>query len=111
MSSASLHWFFFMSKYFSVETDHKNPSAGWDKARVGDVSRGRAGCLRTRECVTQQVDDPFVVRSKQPDGVFEEQHEGRVDHPVGQLVRVGLRKTKSSGVSITFPQRGVSNAM
>lgn len=40
---------------------------------------------------TQQVDDSFIVRSKEPYGVFEEQHEGRVDHSVGQLVRIGLQ--------------------
>lgn len=43
-------------------------------------------------CFTQKVDDPFVVGSEQPYGVFEEQHEGRVYHTVGQLVRIGLGK-------------------
>lgn len=43
---------------------------------------------------TQHVDDPFIVSSKQPYGVFEQQHESCVDHPVGQLVGVGLKERK-----------------
>lgn len=39
---------------------------------------------------TQQVDDAFVVSSKEPDGVFEEEHEGGVDDSVGQLVGIDL---------------------
>lgn len=39
---------------------------------------------------TQQVDDAFVISSKEPDGVFEEEHEGCVDDSVGQLVGIDL---------------------
>lgn len=45
---------------------------------------------RRSECLTQQVDDPFVVGGKQTDGVFKKQHEGSVDHTIGELIRVGL---------------------
>lgn len=50
--------------------------------------------LSSAASFTQHVDDPLVVRRKQPDGVFEQQHERRVDHAVGQLVGVGLRGTR-----------------
>lgn len=42
--------------------------------------------------LTEHVDDPFVVRRKQAYGVFKQQHEGCVDHAVGQLVGVGLKE-------------------
>lgn len=42
--------------------------------------------------LTQHVDDSFIVGRKKANGVFEQQHEGCVDHAVGQLVGVGLRK-------------------
>lgn len=45
-------------------------------------------------CFTQHVDDPFIVSSKQPYGVFKEQHERCVDHAVGQLVGVRLQEDK-----------------
>lgn len=48
-------------------------------------------------CLTQHVDDAFVVRSKQPYGVFKEQHESRVDDTVGQLVGVGLEDRGQTG--------------
>lgn len=41
---------------------------------------------------TQHVDDPFVVSSKQPYGVFKKQHERCVDHAVGQLIGVRLEE-------------------
>ena len=41
---------------------------------------------------TQHVDHSLVVSSKQPYGVFKQQHERCVDHSVGQLVRVGLEE-------------------
>ena len=99
MSSASLHWLFFMSKYFSVETGQKQL---WKGGSGGDANPPPAwtGFLGVSERLTQQVDDALVVRGKQPYGVFEEQHERRVDHPVGQLVRVGLRKRQSPDISI-----------
>lgn len=43
---------------------------------------------------TQHVYDPFVVSSKQPYGVFKQQHESCVDHPIGQLVGVRLEEKK-----------------
>lgn len=60
--------------------------------------------------VTQKVDDPFIVSSKQPYGVFEEQHESRVDYSIGELVRVGLerrRETEGSKRLHQFPKKNV----
>lgn len=45
--------------------------------------------------LTEHVDDPFVVGREQAYGVFKEQHEGGVDHSVGQLVGVGLKEEQS----------------
>lgn len=42
--------------------------------------------------VTQEVDDALVVGSKQPDCVLEEEHEGGVDHTVGEFIRIHLQK-------------------
>lgn len=56
---------------------------------------------QARETLTQHVDDALVVRSKQPYGVFEEQHEGGVDHAVAQLVGVGL-DTQEEARTSTF---------
>lgn len=39
---------------------------------------------------TEQVDDAFVISSEEPDGVFEEEHEGCVDDSVSQLVGIDL---------------------
>lgn len=58
----------------------------WEKR-----GRGKADVMCS-VCFTQHVDDPFIVSSKQPYGVFEEKHERRVDHAVGQLVGVGLHE-------------------
>lgn len=43
--------------------------------------------------LTQQVDDALVVGGKQSDGVFEQEHEGRVDDAIRQLVGVDLWTT------------------
>lgn len=40
--------------------------------------------------VTQEVDDALVVRRKESDCVFEEEHEGCVDDAVGQFIGVDL---------------------
>lgn len=54
--------------------------------------RGRSPLINLGfEQFTQHVDDAFVVSSKQPYGVFKQQHESRVYHPVGQLVGVRLK--------------------
>lgn len=71
----------------------------WKEAR-GRQKRISGAGLALWPRVTQQVDDPLVVGGKQPYGVFEEQHERRVDHPVGQLVRAGLSETKRPDISI-----------
>ncbi len=55
--------------------------------------------------LTQHVDDPFVVSSKQPYGVFKQQHEGCVDHSIGQLVGVRLKKrTKKKRKTVRLDQ-------
>lgn len=46
--------------------------------------------------VTQEVDDALVVRREESDCVFEEEHEGCVDHAVGQFVSVDLVRSESS---------------
>lgn len=64
-----------MSKYFSVwATKRQQPSQN-----VQETSgRLKAAC----EGPTKQVDDAFVISSEEPDGVFEEEHEGCVDDSV-----------------------------
>lgn len=47
--------------------------------------------------LTKQVDDAFVVRSKEPDGVFEEEHEGCVDDSICQLVGIDLWESNQPG--------------
>ena len=62
---------------------------------------------------TQHVDHPLVVGSKQPYGVFKQQHECCVDHSVGQLVRVRLRRwrqKKSENRVETSPRRPASSS-
>lgn len=54
-------------------------------------------CDLRRVRFTQHVDHSLVVSSKQPYGVFKQQHECCVDHSVGQLVRVGLEEMKTEG--------------
>lgn len=73
-----------MSKYFSVwVTKQQQPS----KKKAQETSgRLKAAC----EGPTQQVDDAFVISSEEPDGVFEEEHEGCVDDSVSQLIGVNL---------------------
>lgn len=65
--------------------------------------------------LTQHVDDAFIVRSKQSYGVFEEQHEGGVDHSVGELVGVWLdtqeEETTSRSRSGRGSDRSVSGAV
>lgn len=39
---------------------------------------------------TEQVDDPFIVGSKQPDGVFKQEHEGGIDDSICELVCIYL---------------------
>lgn len=46
---------------------------------------------------TQEVDDALVVGRKQPDGVLEEEHEGGVDHTVGEFIRIHLQKRQKWG--------------
>lgn len=42
------------------------------------------------EGLTKQVDNAFVISSKEPDGVFEEEHEGCIDDSISQLVGIDL---------------------
>lgn len=39
---------------------------------------------------TQQVDYPLIVSCKKPDWVFEEEHEGCVNNPIGELIGIDL---------------------
>lgn len=43
------------------------------------------------EGLTKKVDDAFIIGSKEPDGVFKEEHEGCVDDSISQLVGIDLR--------------------
>lgn len=45
------------------------------------------------EGLTKQVDDAFIISSKEPDGVFEEKHEGCVDDSISKLVGIDLRES------------------
>lgn len=80
------------------EQDVKSRPCDWEQRVilwVQSSERARLGHApvlseRQRECLTQQVDDPLVVGGEQTDGVFKKQHEGSVDHAVGELIRVGL---------------------
>lgn len=51
---------------------------------------------RQSECLTQQVDDPLIVGGKQTNGVFKKQHEGSVNHTIGELVRISLETHKET---------------
>lgn len=42
------------------------------------------------EVLTQQVNNAFVVGRKQSNGIFEQKHEGRVYHSVGELIGIDL---------------------
>lgn len=42
--------------------------------------------------LTEQVDDPFVVGSKQPDGIFKQEHEGGINDSIREFVRIYLLK-------------------
>lgn len=72
-----------MSKYFSVRVKERQEPSHDVQETSG---RSKVACGGP----TQQVDDAFVISSKEPDGVFEEEHEGCVDDSVGQLVGVDL---------------------
>lgn len=39
---------------------------------------------------TQEVDDAFIVRCKQTDGIFEQKHEGCVDNTICQFIGIDL---------------------
>lgn len=56
------------------------------------------------EDLTEQVDNAFVISSKESDGVFEEEHEGCVDDSISQLVGIDLRESKQPSLhtSSTF---------
>lgn len=56
------------------------------------------------EGLTKQVDNAFVISSKEPDGVFEEEHEGCVDDSISQLVGIDLRESNQPSLhtSSTF---------
>lgn len=47
--------------------------------------------VRSGSCLTKQVDDSLVISSKEPDGVFEEEHEGCIDDSISQLIGIDLR--------------------
>lgn len=45
------------------------------------------------EGLTKQVDNAFIISSKEPDGVFEEEHEGCIDDSISQFVGIDLRES------------------
>lgn len=51
-----------------------------------------------RKGLTKQVDNAFIISSKEPDGVFEEQHEGCIDDSISQLIGIDLRKAISRDI-------------
>lgn len=40
---------------------------------------------------TEQVDDAFIISGEEPDRVFKEEHEGRIDDSIRQLVGIDLK--------------------
>lgn len=50
--------------------------------------------------LTEQVDNPFIISSKKPDGVFEEEHESGIDDPVSQLIGIDLKGKPEAFVSV-----------
>lgn len=49
------------------------------------------------EGLTEQVDNAFIISSKESDGVFEEEHEGCIDDSISQLVGIDLRESNRPG--------------
>lgn len=45
------------------------------------------------EGLTKQVDDAFIISSEEPNGVFEEEHEGCIDDSISQLIGIDLRES------------------
>lgn len=65
----------------------------WDK--INQRQDGREWSL------TKQVDNSFIISSKEPDGVFEEEHEGCIDDSISQLVGIDLRGKQSFILQLT----------
>lgn len=76
-----------MSKYFSVwrKTNWNDPPQHNEQRTRGQTKEV------VREGLTEQVDDAFIIGGKEPDGVFEEEHESCVDDSISQLVGIDLR--------------------
>lgn len=72
-----------MSKYFSVWFTKRQQLSEKVQEKGGRLKEACGG-------PTEQVDNAFVICSEEPDGVFEEEHEGCVDDSVRQLVGVDL---------------------
>lgn len=56
---------------------------------------------RKRRFLTKQVDNAFIISSEEPDGVFEEKHEGGIDDSISQLVGIDLRESNRSSFTAT----------
>lgn len=41
---------------------------------------------------TQEVDYALIVSSKQSDRIFEQKHEGCIDHTIGQFIGIDLEE-------------------
>lgn len=80
-----------MSKYFSVWWKKTKKNTGMTHHKMNRRQKGRLKVEVIREGLTKQVDDAFIIGSKEPDGVFEEEHEGRIDDSISQLVGIDLR--------------------
>lgn len=45
---------------------------------------------------TQEVNNPFVIRSKQSNGIFEEKHEGSVNYTICKFIAIDLGRSEKS---------------
>ena len=42
--------------------------------------------------LTKQVDNPFIVRSEEPNGVFKQEHERSVDDSISEFIGIDLKE-------------------
>jgi len=45
---------------------------------------------------TQEVNNPFVVRREQSNGIFEEEHEGSINYTIREFIAINLRRSEKS---------------
>ena len=44
--------------------------------------------------LTKQVDNPFIVRSEEPDGVFEQEHKRSIDDSISEFIGIDLKERR-----------------